>query len=112
MSDAEAIAFVLEQAPATPAAASSRSADSWPASILTRREMEIVRLITTGLTSRQIAGRLFISERTVTTHVTNMFNKLGLGSRIQLASWWRCLNRSAQTTSSSTLDDFLIAARP
>jgi DNA-binding CsgD family transcriptional regulator len=101
-SDAEAIAFVVEQGPAPPVAASSPCAANWPASILTRREMEIARLIATGLTSRQIAGRLFLSERTVTTHVTNTLNTLG----------WRCLNRSAQTTSSSTLDDFLIAARP
>ena len=40
-----------------------------------------------GLTSQQIGARLFIPERTVTTHVTNMLNKLGLSSRIQLASW-------------------------
>ena len=87
MSDAEAIAFVLDQAPASPPAASSPTANNWPASILTRREMEIAHLIATGLTSRQIAGRLFISERTVTTHVTNILNKLGLSSRIQLAGW-------------------------
>ncbi len=54
---------------------------------LTRRELEIARLIAEGVTSQQIAARLFISERTVTTHVTNMLNKLGLSSRIQLARW-------------------------
>ncbi len=54
---------------------------------LTRRELEIAHLIAEGLTSQQIAARLFISERTVTTHVTNMLNKLGLSSRIQLATW-------------------------
>ena len=55
------------------------------AASLTRRELEIAHLIAEGLTSQQIAAKLFISERTVTTHVTNMLNKLGLGSRIQLA---------------------------
>jgi len=55
--------------------------------VLTRRELEIARLIAEGLTSAQIGAKLVISERTVTTHVTNMLNKLGLSSRIQLASW-------------------------
>lgn len=87
MPDAEAIAFVLEQAPATPAAASAGLAASGSQGALTRRELEIAGLIADGLTTHQIATRLFISERTVTTHVTNMLNKLGLSSRIQLASW-------------------------
>jgi predicted ATPase/DNA-binding CsgD family transcriptional regulator len=54
---------------------------------LSRREMEVARLIAEGLTSQEIATRLFISERTVTTHVTNMLNKLGLNSRVQIAAW-------------------------
>ena len=54
---------------------------------LTKRELEIARLIAEGLTSQQIAAKLFISERTVTTHVTNMLNKLGLSSRMQVARW-------------------------
>ena len=87
MADAEAIADVLEQVPAAPAAASPPSTANRPANVLTRRELEIARLIAGGLTSQQIAARLFISERTVTTHVTNMLNKLGLTSRIQLARW-------------------------
>jgi len=87
MSDEEAIAHVLEQTPIKPAAASTPSPEGQPPNTLTRRELEIAHLIAEGLTSPQIAARLFISERTVTTHVTNMLNKLGLSSRIQLASW-------------------------
>jgi DNA-binding NarL/FixJ family response regulator len=64
-----------------------RSAETGSPQALTRRELEIPNLIAEGLTSQQIAARLFISERTVTTHVTNMLNKLGLSSRIQLATW-------------------------
>ena len=54
---------------------------------LTRRQLEIARLIADDLTNRQIADRLFLSERTVETHITNMLNKLGLNSRIQLSRW-------------------------
>jgi DNA-binding NarL/FixJ family response regulator len=39
------------------------------------------------MTSRDIATKLFISERTVEAHVTNMLNKLGLNSRIEVARW-------------------------
>lgn len=77
---AYAVADTHQRKPAPPAKADSRTA-------LTRRELEVARLIADGLTSQQISTRLFISERTVTTHVTNMLNKLGLSSRIQLARW-------------------------
>ena len=49
--------------------------------------LEIVRLIGNDMSSREIESKLFISERTVETHVTNMLNKLGLNSRIQIARW-------------------------
>ena len=54
---------------------------------LTPRQLEIARLIAEDLTNRQIADRLFLSERTVETHITNMLNKLGLNSRVQLSRW-------------------------
>ena len=94
ISDEEAIAFELEQSPAESARPAAPGGDS-PAR-LTRRELEIARLIAEGRTTRQIATALFISERTVETHVTNMLNKLGLNSRIQLTRWVAGLGEPAQ----------------
>ena len=48
---------------------------------LTGRELEVLRLIATGVTNRAIAGRLGISEKTVARHVSNIFTKLDLPSR-------------------------------
>ena len=48
---------------------------------LTPREIEVLRHIAQGLTSRQIAEKLFLSLRTVKAHLTNIFNKMGCGSR-------------------------------
>lgn len=54
---------------------------------LTQREHEVAQLIAEGLSNRQIASQLFLSERTVDTHVQNMLNKLGFTSRTQVAAW-------------------------
>ena len=48
---------------------------------LTGREIEVLRLIATGVTNRLIADRLDISEKTVARHVSNIFTKLDLPSR-------------------------------
>jgi DNA-binding NarL/FixJ family response regulator len=52
---------------------------------LTSREQEVLTLVARGLTNRQIADSLAISEKTVSVHVSNMLNKLGLASRTQAA---------------------------
>lgn len=54
---------------------------------LSRREAEVARLVAEGLTSREIAQRLFISERTAEGHVDQIRNKLGFRSRSQIAAW-------------------------
>jgi DNA-binding NarL/FixJ family response regulator len=48
---------------------------------LTAREVEVLRLVATGSTNRAIASELFISEKTVARHVSNIFTKLGCTSR-------------------------------
>jgi ATP/maltotriose-dependent transcriptional regulator MalT len=50
---------------------------------LTPREREVLRLVAQGHTNRQIAGELFISHRTATTHVANILGKLGVTSRTE-----------------------------
>lgn len=54
---------------------------------LTRREEEVAVLVARGLTNRQIAEQLVVSERTVDSHVEHVRTKLGLRSRAHLAAW-------------------------
>lgn len=49
--------------------------------VLTGREIEVLRLVATGLTNRGVADRLTLSEKTVARHLSNIFGKLGLSSR-------------------------------
>ncbi len=58
-----------------------------PTTALTRREQEIAGLVAQGLTNRQIAQQLVLSERTVDTHTSNIMRKLGLSSRSGVARW-------------------------
>jgi DNA-binding NarL/FixJ family response regulator len=51
---------------------------------LTRRERQVVTLITEGLKNRDIAARMFISETTVTHHLSSIFAKLGVSDRLEL----------------------------
>jgi predicted ATPase/DNA-binding CsgD family transcriptional regulator len=57
------------------------------ASVLTRREQEVVTLLARGASNRQIADALVIAERTAEMHVSNVLAKLGLTSRAQVAAW-------------------------
>jgi DNA-binding NarL/FixJ family response regulator len=55
---------------------------------LTARELEIAGLVARGLTSRAIAADLYLSERTVQTHIQHILTKLGLANRTQIATWF------------------------
>jgi two-component system, NarL family, nitrate/nitrite response regulator NarL len=56
-------------------------------SILTAREREILSIAAEGLTAREIGLRLSVSERTVTTHLGNVYRKLGVNGRIAALNW-------------------------
>ena len=54
---------------------------------LSSREAQVLRLIAAGKTNREVAESLFISEKTVARHVSNIFDKLGVSSRTGAAAW-------------------------
>ena len=58
-----------------------------PAAPLSRREREVAQLLAGGLSNREIASRLYVSERTVDNHVHHILDKLGFDSRVQVAAW-------------------------
>jgi ATP/maltotriose-dependent transcriptional regulator MalT len=58
-----------------------------PAGELSARETEIARLVAEGLSNPEIAERLFISQRTVTTHLHRIYQRLGVGSRTSLTRY-------------------------
>jgi DNA-binding NarL/FixJ family response regulator len=58
-----------------------------PGGPLTERETEVVRLMAEGLSNREIARRLFVTEATVKTHVNNVFGKLDVNDRAAAVSW-------------------------
>jgi DNA-binding CsgD family transcriptional regulator len=52
---------------------------------LTTSELTVARLVTEGLTNREVAERLFVSPHTVNSHLRHVFSKLGINSRVELA---------------------------
>jgi DNA-binding NarL/FixJ family response regulator len=77
---ARVLAQLAETAPASPTPIS----EGGP---LTAREVEVLRLMAEGLSNRDIASRLVISEATVKTHVNNIFGKLDLQDRAQAVAY-------------------------
>ena len=70
-----------------------------PLKNLTKREQEILRLVAEGLTNEEIGKRIFISEKTVKTHLTNIFDKLKVNNRFKAALL--IMNRPAETVHSA-----------
>jgi non-specific serine/threonine protein kinase len=85
----EAIEYALSEMEPVPLAAPTPEEPpaAEPKERLTRREQEVAVLVARGLTNRQIAIELGISERTAGNHVAKILRKLGYRSRTQIASW-------------------------
>jgi DNA-binding CsgD family transcriptional regulator/tetratricopeptide (TPR) repeat protein len=79
---AEAVTAELRERLATGHAAQPKAAGG-----LSRRELEIAELVAAGMTSRAISEKLFLSERTIETHLTHVMTKLNVKSRAQVAAW-------------------------
>ena len=60
------------------------------AAVLTQREGEIAELFAWGAAKKEVADRLFISQRTVENHARNIFEKTGCGKVNELSAWWFC----------------------
>ncbi len=80
---------VIEAMAAEPARAQPPvpAADAAAAAGLTKREIEVLRLLVEGYSDKEIGEALFISHRTAMTHVLNILNKLGVNSRTAAAAW-------------------------
>jgi DNA-binding CsgD family transcriptional regulator len=87
----DAARWVFDQLGAVPDLARvtdlARPTPGSPPAPLTAREAEVVRLVARGRTNREIAAELFISDRTVARHLSNIFAKLGLSSRAAATAW-------------------------
>jgi predicted ATPase/DNA-binding CsgD family transcriptional regulator len=83
MSLDEAVGYALDETP--PGTTPAPSAD--PCAVLTRRERQVADLIAGGLSNKEIAAKLVISQRTAESHVEHILTKLGVTNRAQVAAW-------------------------
>ncbi len=81
-----AVAFALDEKSAKETGRAQARSDV--ASVLTRREREIAKLVAQGLSNKQIAETLVIAQRTAEGHVENILSKLSFNSRSQIAKAW------------------------
>src|SRR5262249_52985070 len=100
ISDGAGFAVAGKQPPKPPPVAETE-----PRHGLTRRELDIARLVADDLTNKHIAARLVMSQRAVETHTTNTPTKLGLGSRTKLSRWMGEVTGPAAATERQRADD-------
>jgi non-specific serine/threonine protein kinase len=85
----EAVSYALEEEDTDPL---TTSAPGEPSAgqvhvVLSRREEEVAALVAQGMSNRQIAQELFLSERTIENHVSKILRKLEFASRTEIAAW-------------------------
>ena len=80
MTTAEALEYALGGGPPPEEGLTDRG-------LLSRREREVVTMVASGMTNKEIAQRLFLAERTAEGHVERIRNKLGVRSRTEVATW-------------------------
>ena len=83
LSTGQVLALAREQ----PGGTAAGKANGSPGGGLSKRELEVTRLVAAGMTNRAIAERLFLSERTVESHMEHILTKLGFSTRTQVAGW-------------------------
>ncbi|MFI7705052.1 ATP-binding protein [Nonomuraea sp. NPDC049480] len=82
LGSAETLAYAMGRV--TPPPSAKRKSEPSP---LTRRELEIARLVAQGMSNKEIAAKLVIAQRTAEAHVEHILCKLGFNSRAQIAAW-------------------------
>ena len=90
----------------------SRVREVSPKQRLSKRELEVARLVTQGLTNKEIASTLFISQRTAEGHVAQICNKLGFSTRAQIAAWAATFDATAAVPVIAPKADQAVVAEP
>jgi predicted ATPase/DNA-binding CsgD family transcriptional regulator len=75
------------QRPGGPVSERAGAGSGGAVTVLTARELDVLKLVAQGLSNSDIAGRLFLSDHTVKRHLANIMRKLGLSSRAAAAAW-------------------------
>ena len=82
-----------------------RVVDANGVNLLTNREEDVVRLVAEGLTNREIAERLKLSEHTIKNYVFRIFDKLGINTRVELVLYATTHHKETGTSRTSFDED-------